>query len=70
MRKVGNKNLVEYVESKSNWADGPAWLLLLDPWSSEHGFSMAQVHTPEWPWKSRLCELVDHLKENLRAALE
>ena len=67
---LGTRIWFEYVESKSNWADGSSRLLLLDPWSSEHGFSMAQVHTPEWPWKSRLCELADHLKENLRAALE
>ena len=63
--KETEKELIQtcVVESKSNWADGPSWLLLLDPWSSEHGLSMAQVYTPEWPWKLRLCELVNHLRE-------
>ena len=68
--KLGTRIWFEYVGSKSNRANGPSWLLSLDPWSSEHGLSMAQVYTPEWPWKSRLCKLVNYCEENLRAALE
>ena len=40
----------EYIESKSNWADGAGRLLEADPWIHAHHFQVTRGEVPHWPW--------------------
>ena len=57
----------EWVESKSNWADGSSRLLEADPWVHKHGFSVSRAVVPVWPWEAEPQSRVDEAKR-LRAS--
>ena len=60
----------EYVESKSNWADGVSRLLHADQWSRQNGFELSQCCVPTWPWLVSVNELAKRLESEVGAALE
>ena len=53
---------MEYIESKSNWADGISRKLGDDPWAMRHGFATREIQIPTWPWTTPMTEVLQRAR--------
>ena len=60
----------EYVDSKSNWADGISRLLSNDPWSKAHGFELHSFRCSSKWWAYTLKELFLAVKQYVEQAYQ
>ena len=58
LARVGARIWMEYVESKSNWADGISRKLGEDPWVRKHGFTTREEQVPVWPWVTPMRDIL------------